>query len=168
MQEEATVPCLRDRIFPLLQANRPLICTPIARQRFFEIVSELGSVYEQQRAALLFAEHDPVATSSLLSQISIHAWPMDIRWPIVVYRFSGDTNQPNVPLRADFKTQLSQECFENGWHGRMLTLSANLQGVKTFREALFSWPADVRPRPAVYLHAARSLTMYERTANKII
>lgn len=164
MQEEATVPCLRDRIFPIIRGNRPLFCTPVAQHRFFEIVSELGSVYEKERARIMFSTQPSELSCHQLSQISIHSWPSDIRFPLTVQKFDPVAYQPTVPFTIEFKTAIAQDCFENCWYGRVVTLSANQQAVKTFREALFQWPDEVHPRPVVHLHAARSLTMYDRTA----
>ncbi|CCG81044.1 Putative uncharacterized protein [Taphrina deformans PYCC 5710] len=168
MQEERTVPCLRDRLFPIIRGDRPLLCSPVAQHRFGEIVSELGSPFERQRAQLLFAAQDARLTAQQLSQISIHAWPSDVRFPILVHKFDTMTYRPAVPFTTQYKTLIAQDCFENCWYGRILTLSANQQAVKTFREALFGWPEGVQPKPAVYLHAARSLTRYERQPVKDI
>ena len=154
IQEEARVPCLKERLFPLIQ-NRPLFCTQVARDRFFEIVEELGSPYEKQRAMILFGLSS--GNCAELSQISIHEWP-SMMLPIQV---CGAVHS-DVPLDAEFKTRLASDCFECTWHSRVLVLSANLAAAKIFREALFGWPENVSPRPRIYLHAARSLTSYSR------
>lgn len=160
------MPCLRDRVFPIVRGDRSLVCSPVARHRFLEIVGELGSAYEKQRAALFFSDAPPQETIAQLNGISIHTWPADLRLPITVHKFDMATHQPTVPFTTEYKTLIAQDCFENCWYGRILTLSANQQAVKTFREALFSWPDEVEPRPSVYLHAARSLMNYDRIALK--
>lgn len=166
LQEEATVPCLRDRIFPIIRGSRPLICTPLARGRFLEIVEELGSHYERQRATLMFSTQPAHLSCHQLSSISIHVWPNDISFPIIPQKFTQSARHDAVPLPISFKTAIAQECFESAWYGRLFTLSANQQAIKTFREALFNWPDEEDPRPTVFLHAARSLTMYDRTPAK--
>lgn len=167
IQEEFTVPCLRERIFPIIRNSRPLVCTPLARRRFFEIVTELGSTYEKERANLMFSSQPAEMSCQQLSHLSIHEWPVDIQFPIVAHTFGQKTYSDAMTMPVGFKTTIAQHCFENAWYGRIFTLSANQQAVKTFREALFTWSDTVFPKPRVHLHAARSLTMYERPAMKI-
>ena len=168
IREESTIPCLRDRIFPIIRGNRPLICSPMAQERFQSIVNDLGSIYERQRARLLFSSQSAELSCHELSQISIHTWPQDMKLPVMVHKFDMLTNEPIIPFTAQLKTAIAQDCFESCWYGRILTLTANQQASKTFREAMFSWPDDVHPRPAVQLHAARSLTLYNRMTNRLM
>lgn len=160
------VPCLKDRLFSIIRGSRSLFCTPLAQRRFFEIVEELGSVYERERAALMFSRHPADILCRRLSQISIHEWPNDIRLPIVAHKFDNSSHQDTIPFATEFKTEIAQDCFESAWYGRIFTLSANQQAVKLFREALFNWPDNCVPRPTVHLHAARSLNLYERPGIK--
>ena len=156
MQEESKVACLKDRLFPIIQ-GRPLVCTTIAYERFVEIVSDLGSPFEKQRASILFESASGGDASQRLSAISIHAWP-DIQVPIQIC----PDIEPRTALTADFKTRLAKDCFDCAWNRQLLVLTANMAAAKTFREALFTWPEELTPRPRVYLHAARSLTQYAR------
>lgn len=158
MEEESRVPCLRDRIFPIVR-NRPLLCTKIAYDRFCEIIMDIGSIYEKQRASVIFGNASPSESAAVLSSVSIHTWPDDLIFPIRIQEY------PQVidpPLTADFKTRLAKDCFDCAWSLRLLVLSANMAASKTFREALFDWPDEMQQKPNVWLHAARSLTSYER------
>ncbi|BFZ54049.1 hypothetical protein PYCC9005_001080 [Savitreella phatthalungensis] len=149
LDEERRVSCLQARILPILAVGGELHTTEFGRQRLFQLVEQLGSSAEHQRAALLFDCLPSHGLTSLdrataLSNLSIHSWPDSIRLPIIVHEDVGDSMQGLF----DMKTKTAQDVFALAWHRpSCILLSANKTAVTVFRRCLASENVRLAKRP---------------------
>lgn len=135
---EVSDPLLPDSLYPALE-GRDLVCTAEAATRMREIVQQIGTESECQRAWLLFGHEtsngdiskpsltDPCIIHTLLAAQSEYKVPSSLRLPIRVIS-AHISMQKLPPIAHAVAAQLSainRSVFLFGWEAGMTTVSSN-------------------------------------------
>ncbi|KAI5810967.1 hypothetical protein DFH27DRAFT_530576 [Peziza echinospora] len=141
LNTETSRPLLTSTLFPAL-INHELYCTKTARQRFVEIILEIGTADEKTRAEAILGvrigggtgENDtPIPQNELngiFQELCIHPVPAELRLPIRVYDeecFDGPKAWlPYVKRVADKLSLINQSVFLTGWELKHTTVTSNM------------------------------------------
>ncbi|KAF8450029.1 hypothetical protein BDZ91DRAFT_853436 [Kalaharituber pfeilii] len=135
LKNELVRPLLPSILFQVL-SGRALFCTKTARQRFEEIIDEIGTATEKARAQLILGTYtsvDPGApvTSHLFYEkfqaLCIHPVPTGFSLPIRTLDeeyFSGP--YPQASKISEQLTPINQSVFMTGWMKGLTTITSNM------------------------------------------
>lgn len=182
MEMEKVTQLLPESIWPAC-ASHPLVCTREAAVRMDEIVNDIGTVSERERARLLFrtttsSDSTESCTLSLperlaaLQTLSRYDIPADWRLPIEIVDVDVDACLVKLPEVArevsDSLSALNRTVFMYGWAEGISTISSNRQTAKDIKVMIESRSRGLAVAgPHIWLSpTSRSLVGKEKRGSK--